>query len=148
MADDLFRDLPPPSVSNSEQNAQSSNNNKIRFSGTQESVPISPPPAPSLKRALKRPKPPPESQLQVVSLPCEAAVPEKCLRFKTMTDASEKQVIDAVQNIASHIKNPSKFNKASKLDIQLVHTGSIKHATADNFFAILEAAMLSLTTCN
>ncbi|CAI9783617.1 unnamed protein product [Fraxinus pennsylvanica] len=137
MADDLFKDLPPPSVSNSDQNAQSSNNNKIRFSGTQESVPIPPPPAPALKSALKRPKPPPESQLQAV-------VPEKCLRFKTMTDASEKQVIDAMQNIASHIKNPSKFNKASKLAIQLVHGGSIKHATADNFFAILKAAIQKL----
>lgn len=77
-----------------------------------------------------------------------AAVPEKRLRFKTTTDASEKQVIDAMQKIASHIKNPSKFNKASKLAIQLVQSGSIKHATADHFFAILEAAMSSLTTCN
>ncbi|KAL2549156.1 hypothetical protein Fot_10686 [Forsythia ovata] len=141
MADDLFQDLPPPSVSQSQpqQNTQSSTN--ASTSSTKESVPILPPPAPVLKSALKRPKPPPESQP-------EAVVPEKRLRFKTTTDASEKQVIDAMQKIASHIKNPSKFNKASKLSIQLVQAGSIKHATADHFFAILEAAMSSLTTCN
>ncbi|CAI9759852.1 unnamed protein product [Fraxinus pennsylvanica] len=141
MADDLFQDLPPPSMSQSQpqQNTHSSINTSR--SSTQESIPIPPPPAPPLKSALKRRIPPPESQPQ-------AAVPEKRLRFKTTTDASEKQVIDAMQKIASHIKNPSKFNKASKLAIQLVQAGSIKHATADHFFAILEAAMSSLTTCN
>ncbi|KAL0285219.1 UNVERIFIED_CONTAM: Peptidyl-prolyl cis-trans isomerase FKBP16-3, chloroplastic [Sesamum calycinum] len=63
-------------------------------------------------------------------------------------DASEKEVIEAMQKIASHIKNPSKFNKASKLAIQLIEAGSIKEATRDHFFAVLEAAMFSLTTCN
>lgn len=70
------------------------------------------------------------------------------MRFKTTTDASEKQVIDAMQKIASHIKNPSKFNKASKLAIQLIQAGSIKEATSEYFFPVLEAAMFSLTSCN
>ncbi|CAA3010596.1 Hypothetical predicted protein [Olea europaea subsp. europaea] len=133
MADDLFQDLPPPSVSNSKQNALSSNNNNIRFSSAQESVPIPPPPAPAHKSALKRPKPPPESQPQV-------AVPEKHLRFKTMTDASKKQVIDAMQKIASHIKNPSKFNKASKIAIQLVQ--------AADYHALFSAAQYAANVLN
>jgi hypothetical protein len=72
-------------------------------------------------------------------------VPEKRLRFKTSTDASEKQVIEAMQKIASHIKNPAKFGKASKLAIQLIQAGSVKPGTCDHFFAILEAAMSSST---
>lgn len=70
------------------------------------------------------------------------------MRFKTTTDASEVQVIEAMQKIASHIKNPSKVGKASKLAIQLITAGSIKPATSDNFFAILESAMWSQTVCN
>lgn len=70
------------------------------------------------------------------------------MRFKTTTDASEKQVIEAMQKIASHIKNPSKFSKASKLAIQLIQAGSVNPATSDQFFAILESSMLSLTACN
>lgn len=77
-----------------------------------------------------------------------AAAPGKRLRFKTTTDASEKQVIDAMQKISSHIKNPSKFSKASKLAIQLIQAGSIKETTSDYFFALLEAGMSSLTSCN
>ncbi|XP_051133466.1 uncharacterized protein LOC127253078 isoform X2 [Andrographis paniculata] len=53
-----------------------------------------------------------------------------------------------MQKISSHIKNPSKFRKASKLAIQLIQAGSLQEATKDQFFAILEAAMLSLTACN
>ncbi|KAG8377838.1 hypothetical protein BUALT_Bualt08G0075200 [Buddleja alternifolia] len=128
MAGDLFQDLPPPIAA--AQSHPSSINNTL-----QESAP-KPPPAPALKSALKRPKPPPE------------AGPEKRIRFKTTTDASEKQVIEAMQKITSHIKNPSKFNKASKLAIQLIQAGSIKEATSDYFFSVLEAAMLSMTTCN
>lgn len=77
-----------------------------------------------------------------------AAPPEKRLRFKTTTDASEKQVIEAMQKIASHIKNPSKFSKASKLAIQLIQAGSIKETTSGYFFAVLEAAMSSSTSCS
>lgn len=73
--------------------------------------------------------------------------PEKRLRFKTTTDASEKQVIEAMQKITSHIKNPAKFGKASKLAIQLIQAGSVKPGTSDHFFAILEAAMSSPTSC-
>lgn len=63
------------------------------------------------------------------------------------TDASEKQVIDAMQKITSHIKNPAKFGKASKLAIQLIQAGSVKPETGDYFFAILETAMSSSTSC-
>ncbi|KAK6156213.1 hypothetical protein DH2020_010461 [Rehmannia glutinosa] len=138
MAGDLFQDLPPPTAAQSQQIVHSSNDNS-----TQESFPRPPPPPPpasALKSALKRPKPQPESQPE--------APPEKRLRFKTTTDASEKQVIEAMQKIASHIKNPSKFSKASKLAIQLIQAGSIKEATSDYFFALLEASMSSVTSCN
>lgn len=139
MAGDLFHDLPPPSAPQSQPIAHSTI--------TQESSPKPPPPppapAPALKSALKRPKPQAQSQPEE-----NAAAPGKRLRFKTTTDASEKQVIDAMQKIASHIKNPSKFNKASKLAIQLIQAGSIKEATSEYFFAVLEAAMFSLTSCN
>jgi hypothetical protein len=69
------------------------------------------------------------------------------LRFKTTTDASETQVIEAMKKIASHIKTPAKFSKASKLAIQLIQAGSVKPGTSDHFFAILEAAMSSTTSC-
>lgn len=74
-------------------------------------------------------------------------MPGKKLRFKTTTDASEQQVIEAMQKIASHIKNPTKFRKASKLAIQLIQAGSVKAETSDYFFSILEAAMTSSTSC-
>lgn len=76
------------------------------------------------------------------------AAPEKRIRFKTTTDASETQVIEAMQKIASHIKNPAKFSKASKLAIQLIQAGSVNAGTSIHFFAILEAAMSSPTSCN
>lgn len=69
------------------------------------------------------------------------------MRFKTTTDASEQQVIEAMQKIASHIKNPTKFSKASKLAIQLIQAGSVKPETGDYFFSVLEAAMASPTAC-
>ena len=72
----------------------------------------------------------------------------KKLRFKTTTDASVTQIVEAMQKIASHIGNTSKFSKASKLAIQLIQAGSVKPETADSFFSILEAAMLSPTSCN
>lgn len=53
-----------------------------------------------------------------------------------------------MQKIASHIKNPLKVGKASKLAIQLITAGSIKPATSDYFFGILESAMWSQTVCN
>lgn len=98
------------------------------------------PPAPALKSALKRSNPP-DSGPQVPA-------PKKSLRFKTIADTSETQVIDAMKKICSHINNASKFNKASKLAIQLIQAGSVKPSTSDYFFAILEAAMSSPTTCN
>ncbi|KAM1039032.1 hypothetical protein ACFX13_034363 [Malus domestica] len=70
-------------------------------------------PKPIIKPALKRPKP-------AESIPEETVPEKKRLMFKTMTDASEQQVIEAMQKIASHIKTPAKFSKASKLAIQLI----------------------------
>jgi hypothetical protein len=75
------------------------------------------------------------------------AAPKKSLKFKTSTDASEAQVIDAMQKISSHINNPAKFSKAAKLAIQLIEAGSVKSGVSDYFFAILEAAMLSPVPC-
>ncbi|KAH6802402.1 nucleolar/coiled-body phosphoprotein [Perilla frutescens var. frutescens] len=140
MAGDLFHDLPPPSAPQSQQISHSP-----IIGVSQESSTKPPPaaPAPALKSALKRPKPQPQSQPEE-----NAAAPGKRLRFKTTTDASEKQVIEAMQKIASHIKNLPKFSKASKLAIQLIQAGSIKEATSEYFFAVLEAAMFSLTSCN
>ncbi|OIT40073.1 PREDICTED: uncharacterized protein LOC109237270 isoform X1 [Nicotiana attenuata] len=138
MAGDLFEDLPPPAAP-----LTSVNGSAVAL--TEASAPPPPPqpplPPPALKSALKRSKPPAESQP-------ETSAPEKRLRFKTITDASETQVIEAMQKIASHIKNIQKFSKASKLALQLIQAGSVKPATSDHFFAILEAAMSSLTTCN
>lgn len=53
-----------------------------------------------------------------------------------------------MQKIKSHIGNPSKFSKASKLALQLIEAGSVKPGTIDHFFAILEAAMSSPGACN
>lgn len=74
-------------------------------------------------------------------------MPGKSLRFKTTTDTSEKQVIEAMKKIASHISNQSKFGKASKLAIQMIQAGSVKQGTSDYFFAILETAISSSTSC-
>ncbi|GAA0162281.1 hypothetical protein LIER_18408 [Lithospermum erythrorhizon] len=130
MGSDLFGDLPAPSQS-------STTNDTNKTTTTTEWS--TPPPPPALKSALKRSNP--SSQPQDI-------VPERRIRFKTTTDASESQVIEAMQKIASHIKNPSKFSKASKLAIQLIQAGSVKPSTSDHFFAILEAAMSSPTICN
>lgn len=134
MAGDLFEDLPPPAGP-----PYSANGATVTL--TEASPEPPPPPPPALKSALKRTKPPAESQ-------SETSAPEKRLRFKTTTDASETQVIEAMQKIASHIKNTSKFSKASKLAMQLIQAGSVKPATSNSFFTILEAAMSSLTTCH
>ncbi|KAJ4836216.1 hypothetical protein Tsubulata_021281 [Turnera subulata] len=141
---------------------------------TSAAPPLPAAPKPALKSALKRPKPvepnPPGKEGFAFWVPWrfwtftgyptwditanfEDIVPEKSngsgkrLRFKTTTDASETQVIEAMQKIASHIKNLGKFSKASKLAIQLIQAGSVKAATSDHFFAILEAAMSLTTSC-
>ncbi|GFZ14570.1 hypothetical protein Acr_24g0007600 [Actinidia rufa] len=140
MGDNLFQGLPPPSAPPPLPHAEQKRQSSITTAATKDSLPNPPPPA--LKSALKRTKPS-ESLPQV-----PATAPEKRLRFKTTTDASETQVIEAMQKIASHIKNPSKFGKASKLAIQLCQAGSVKPGTSDYFFALLESAMLSPTACN
>ncbi|KAF5948146.1 hypothetical protein HYC85_014103 [Camellia sinensis] len=139
MGDNLFQGLPPPSAPPPPPRPSvEQQSSKITTAAAKESLPKLP--IPALKSALKRSKPS-ESQPQVT-------VPEKRLRFKTTTDASETQVIEAMQKISSHIKNPAKFGKASKLAIQLIQAGSVKPGVSDYFFAILESAMLSPTACN
>ncbi|KAK7848959.1 hypothetical protein CFP56_003960 [Quercus suber] len=148
MGDNLFEGLPPPSQQKpqeeeEEKKQQRHNTTTTTSSPSSFSSPV-PPPIPVLKSALKRPKPKPKPT-EPFPEP-EAAAPEKRLRFKTTTDASEKQIIEAMQKIASHIKNPTKFGKASKLAIQLIQAGSVKPGTSDHFFALLEAAMSSSTS--
>ncbi|GAB4855369.1 hypothetical protein Ancab_023992 [Ancistrocladus abbreviatus] len=146
MVEDLFGDLPPPSYhptpTPTGQQSFIISEAKDPSSSTKPLLPPPPPPpAPALKSALKRPKPP-------ESAPHNDSGSEKRLRFKTTTDASEAQIIDAMQKIASHIKNPSKINKASKLAIQLIQAKSVMPETSNHFFVILEAAMTSPTSCN
>ncbi|KAF7817782.1 uncharacterized protein G2W53_023237 [Senna tora] len=140
MADNLFEGLPPPSAiplpassPSSEHEAPEPVPDNIRQSSP---VPAS---KPILKSALKRSKPT-ESDAQ-------ATTPKKSLKFKTTTDASETQVIEAMKKISSHIKTPAKFSKASKLAIQLIQAGSVKSGTSDYFFSVLEAAMSSSIPC-
>lgn len=52
-----------------------------------------------------------------------------------------------MQKITCHIKNPSKFSKASKLAVRLIQAGSVKPETSGHFIALLEAAMSSKTPC-
>lgn len=73
---------------------------------------------------------------------------QKRLRFKTTTDATPSQVVEAMQKIASHIKNPAKFAKAAKLAVQLVQAGSVREGNSDMFFSILDAAMTSPGVCS
>ncbi|XP_045809049.1 uncharacterized protein LOC123903176 [Trifolium pratense] len=129
MADDLFEGLPPPS--SAALNHQPPPQPILPDSSSLPSAP-----KPILKSSLKRPNSTPSDNTQV-------AAPKKSLKFKTSTDASEAQVIDAMQKISSHINNPAKFSKAAKLAIQLIEAGSVKSGVSDYFFAILEAAMSS-----
>lgn len=137
MADNLFEGLPPPS-SNTQSQPQVPILSVSTNTESSSSVPSAP--KPILKSSLKRPNPTQSDNSQ-------AAAPKKSLKFKTSTDASEAQVIDAMQKISSHIKNPAKFSKAAKLAIQLIEAGSVKSGVSDYFFAILEAAMLSPVSC-
>ncbi|CAN8269685.1 unnamed protein product [Cochlearia groenlandica] len=138
MADNIFEGLPPPSSSYQKQEPPIS-------SKPYELENEAPSPAPILilKSSMKRSKPT-ESASNVSVLD---ELPKKRLHFKTSTDASEEQVIEAMQKITSHIKNPSKFSKASKLAIRLIQAGSVKPETRNHFIAILEAAMSSKTPC-
>ncbi|KAM1354062.1 hypothetical protein FF1_033643 [Malus domestica] len=138
MANDLFEGLPPPSAnlpppSSSElqlrqlppepqkpPKPRKTASFSCDSSSSSSPAPAPPPPLPPaaapkpiIKPALKRPKP-------AESMPEETVPEKKRLMFKTMTDASEQQVIEAMQKIASHIKTPAKFSKASKLAIQLI----------------------------
>ncbi|XP_024991844.1 uncharacterized protein LOC112525802 isoform X1 [Cynara cardunculus var. scolymus] len=137
MSSNLFQGLPPPSAPPPpppppEQPAPTLLPATAKGSPTR--------PAPALKSALKRSNPSDSDP--------QATAPKKSLRFKTIADTSETQVVNAMTKIASHISNASKFSKASNLAIQLIQAGSVKPGNSDYFFAILEAAMYSPTTCN
>ncbi|KAG6556782.1 hypothetical protein Mapa_001728 [Marchantia paleacea] len=68
----------------------------------------------------------------------------KRVRFQSNeVEASEEQLLGAISKIASHISNPTKFSKASKLAIQLLQAGIKSSDVADAFFEILRAAMAS-----
>uniref|UniRef100_A0ACD5Z9B9 Uncharacterized protein n=1 Tax=Avena sativa TaxID=4498 RepID=A0ACD5Z9B9_AVESA len=150
-SDDLFEGLPPPATAAGEDRAASP---------TPPPPPAPPAPRPSaLKSSLKRSKPPsssdapassssPATSVTSADVAAEPRVPEKRLRFRTTVDASEMQIIEAMQKITSHIGNPSKFSKASKLALQLIEAGSVKPETIGHFYAVLEAAMSSLGACN
>uniref|UniRef100_A0ACD5Z9Z8 Uncharacterized protein n=3 Tax=Avena sativa TaxID=4498 RepID=A0ACD5Z9Z8_AVESA len=151
-SEDLFEGLPPPATAAGEDRAASP---------TPPPPPAPPAPRPSaLKSSLKRSKPPssldatasssssPAAGIASADVAAEPRVPEKRLRFRTTVDASEMQIIEAMQKITSHIGNPSKFSKASKLALQLIEAGSVKPETIGHFFAVLEAAMSSLGACN
>ncbi|CAL5208392.1 unnamed protein product [Lathyrus oleraceus] len=141
MADDLFEGLPPPSSNTHFQPPPPPPVLSVStINNTTESSTVPSVPKPILKSSLKRPNPTQSDNTQ-------AAAPKKSLKFKTSTDASEAQVIDAMKKISSHIKNPAKFSKAAKLAIQLIEAGSVKSGVSDYFFAILEAAMLSPVPC-
>ncbi|CAN6455370.1 unnamed protein product [Victoria cruziana] len=139
MAENLFSDLPPPSVTLRRDTDDSTVDGTLnkKDKAALHNPPL-PPVQPITKGALKKRKPSESSQEQA---------PQKCLRFKTTVDASETQITEAMQKIAAHIRNPSKFCKASKLALQLVQAGSVKPGTADQFFSILEAAMSTPTAC-
>ncbi|KAF8691768.1 hypothetical protein HU200_040163 [Digitaria exilis] len=145
-SDDLFAGLPPP--------AAAPPGGGAALSPPPPAAPAlpPPPPKPALKSSLKRNKPSSDATASPPSAPAAAApephVPEKRLRFRTTVDASETQILEAMQKIKSHIGNPSKFSKASKLALQLIEAGSVKPGTIDHFFAILEAAMSSPGACN
>ncbi|CAN6724893.1 unnamed protein product [Malus baccata var. baccata] len=151
MANDLFEGLPrpsanlpppsselqlrqpPPEPPKPRKTASFSCDSSSSSSPAPAPAPPLPPaaaPKPIIKPALKRPKP-------AESIPEETVPEKKRLMFKTMTDASEQQVIEAMQKIASHIKTPAKFSKAS----------NVKAETSDYLFSILEAAMASPTAC-
>ncbi|KAL9273554.1 hypothetical protein AKJ16_DCAP14114 [Drosera capensis] len=146
---DLFGDLPPPThTSTPAQQPPQHHHNQHHppvASKAAEIIDAKPPAIqaapPSLKSALKRAKAPSDSVAPVSGS-------EKRLKFKTTTDASEAQVIDAMKKIASHIKNEAKMSKASKLAIQLIQAKSVTPENSAHFLAILEAAMSSPASCH
>ncbi|KAL6912331.1 hypothetical protein ACP4OV_001136 [Aristida adscensionis] len=149
-SDDLFAGLPPPAAAAAPPGGG-------RAASPSPPPPPAPAPRPALKSSLKRSKPysssdaaspAPAAAAAAPAAADEGQVPEKRLRFRTTVDASETQIIEAMQKITSHIGNSSKFSKASKLALQLIEAGSVKPGTISHFFAILEAAMSSPGACN
>ncbi|KAJ1281666.1 hypothetical protein BS78_04G323000 [Paspalum vaginatum] len=149
-SDDLFEGLPPPAAAAAPTGGGAGAGSITPPPPAAAAPP--PPPKSALKSSLKRSKPSSDAATSSPPAPAAAApedqVPEKRLRFRTTVDASETQIIEAMQKIASHIGNTSKFNKASKLALQLIEAGSVKPGTISHFFAILEAAMSSPGACN
>ncbi|MCO5573794.1 hypothetical protein L7F22_027568 [Adiantum nelumboides] len=128
VGEELFSDLPPPRAerSNAVEVAPRSPQNPPKDFSLQELHLVAP------KPAIKRPTDTVDHE--------EGA---KKVRFKTTLDASAIPIADAMRKIASHIGNASKFSKASKLAMQLLHSGSLNNDTADLFFDILKASMVS-----
>ncbi|KAG0555763.1 hypothetical protein M758_11G001000 [Ceratodon purpureus] len=121
--DSLFGDLPPPVTAQ----------------------PIPRTPAPGPERGEVAPSVPSNlssSTASKRSVADDDSHAGKRVRFKPITmEATGEQVVEAMSKIASHIGNPGKFPKASKLALQLLQSGSVTSATADPFFSVLKAAM-------
>ncbi|KAL0321947.1 UNVERIFIED_CONTAM: hypothetical protein Scaly_2491100 [Sesamum calycinum] len=129
MGGDLFQDLPPPTAAQSQQIVHSSSSSISQEPSPTPPPPPPPAPAPALKSALKRPKPPPESQPEGTS--------------HNFGSSPFMAVVGLVRVLCEDI------GMLSFVDFhELIEAGSIKEATRDHFFAVLEAAMFSLTTCN
>eukprot|EP00271_Cylindrocystis_brebissonii_P014859 TRINITY_DN36471_c0_g1_i1.p1 TRINITY_DN36471_c0_g1~~TRINITY_DN36471_c0_g1_i1.p1 ORF type:complete len:402 (+),score=92.30 TRINITY_DN36471_c0_g1_i1:106-1311(+) len=56
-------------------------------------------------------------------------------------DTGPSKITSAIAKITSHIGNPSKFGKASKLALQLLESGSVTTDTAEPFFNLLRVGM-------
>ncbi|GLJ42389.1 hypothetical protein SUGI_0877940 [Cryptomeria japonica] len=142
--ENLFAGLPPPS-SLAEAPQPSAKQNAANFKT--EVKPLVPPkPTEVPKGALKRPDKRSATQVEDNKEVGDKEA-SKRVRFKMTVDASTKQVLDAMQKISTHIGNPAKFSKASKLALQLVQAGSVNAETCDRFFEVLQAAMASPSSC-
>lgn len=124
--DRLFADLPPPSSSavnlDSSSSGSAAKSSESSFAAPHDFAP---------KSAIKR------------HVEDERKEGMKKVCFKTSMEASSEQIVGAMQKIASHIGNPSKFSKASKLALQLLQSGGVTKETVDLFFDILKVSMLS-----
>ncbi|BBN07482.1 hypothetical protein MPTK1_4g04000 [Marchantia polymorpha subsp. ruderalis] len=120
------------------------------FSGLPAPAPL---PSDPVDPSLIRPEPVPPGPSILASAASAKRAAEKSgkegakrVRFQSNeVEASEEQVLGAISKIASHISNPTKFSKASKLAIQLLQGEILQKSSdvADAFFEILRAAMAS-----
>ncbi|KAI5079980.1 hypothetical protein GOP47_0005459 [Adiantum capillus-veneris] len=129
----LFSDLPPP---------------RAARSNALEAAPPSPQKHPGDPSSQELPLVAPKPAIKRPSETVDHEEGPKKVRFKTTLDASAIQVADAMRKIASHIGKASKFSKASKLAMQLLHSGGLNKDTVDLFFDILKASMVSPSVAN